>query len=167
MASSNVPASSAEVSVSGTVAVTAVGVGVDGLSYEPVNPQQLRRAVRIAPLAIPGPTVPQAHIRIPGEFPKGKRRGIIVATGDGSGANSEEVVLTAEERMKQKRMLRNRESAARSRDKRRAKNVQLQEDITRRRDEMIQFDTLSSELEALINAARSCIQEETDGTGHQ
>lgn len=162
MASSNVPTSSADVSITAAVAA----VGVEGLPYEAVsaNPQQqTRRAVRIAPLGTPTPALQQAHIRIPGEFPKGKRRGVIAAIGDGSGANSEEVILSAEERMKQKRMLRNRESAARSRDKRRAKNVQLQEDIARRRDEMIQLDTLSAELESLINAARNCLQEDANG----
>ena len=111
----------------------------------PVQMGTARRAVRIAPLgAIPlppcgtntiipdisnnttimgvaGETGVEGHAAPVGEVRKGKRRGAAVTGG----------ALTTEERTKQKRMLRNRESAARSRDKRKTRNLELESSIAK------------------------------------
>lgn len=69
-----------------------------------------------------------------GEMPKGKRRGLSSAPSIANEA------LTPEERTKQKRMLRNRESAARSRDKRKNKNLQLETSIAKHRARRADID---------------------------
>ncbi len=114
--------------------------------------EQPRRAVPIAPLGLPPNAVARA-VTLPGEFPKGKRRGL-AGTPNGEG----DAALTPEERMKQKRMLRNRESAARSRDKRRNRNVAMQQDIEARRARILAIDALYAELEALVEAARDTLR---------
>ena len=115
--------------------------------------EQPRRAVPIAPLGIPPNVGVVRATTLPGEFPKGKRRGV---PGSTSGVTNGEAdaSMTPEERMKQKRMLRNRESAARSRDKRRNRNAAMQQDIEVRRAKISSIDAMCNELQAIIDAAR-------------
>lgn len=59
--------------------------------------------------------------------------------------------LTAEERTKQKRMLRNRESAARSRDKQKTRNLQLQASISKLQARRAAVDTIVGDLSDIID----------------
>lgn len=80
-----------------------------------------------------------------GDMPKGKRRG-----APGSSSNPEG--MTPEERTKQKRMLRNRESAARSRDKRKSKNIQLEASIEEHKKRKIVLEKTLCELQDLVSS---------------
>lgn len=80
------------------------------------------------------------------ELTKGKRRGV-----SGSPVQTVEG-LTSEERTKQKRMLRNRESAARSRDKRKTKNIQLQSAIEKHKEKKKVVDETADDLKDVVAA---------------
>ncbi|KAI0561243.1 Basic-leucine zipper [Gracilaria domingensis] len=129
--------------------------------------QAPRRAVRIAPMGVlplppPGTAALVADFHaaavVPDEPPrvqelsKAKRRGSTV--------NSviSEQALTPEERTRQKRMLRNRESAARSRDKRRNRNIQLQASTQRYRDKKKAMDEAIQELKLLCDTMRQTLE---------
>eukprot|EP00178_Gracilaria_changii_P014766 TRINITY_DN413_c0_g3_i1.p2 TRINITY_DN413_c0_g3~~TRINITY_DN413_c0_g3_i1.p2 ORF type:complete len:316 (-),score=47.80 TRINITY_DN413_c0_g3_i1:2503-3396(-) len=131
--------------------------------------QAPRRAVRIAPMGViplppPGAAalvadfhaaaaavVPDEPPRIQ-ELSKAKRRGASVTSV------VPEQALTPEERTRQKRMLRNRESAARSRDKRRNRNIQLQTSIQRYRDKKKALDDSMTELKLLCDTMRHTLE---------
>ncbi|CAN8063540.1 unnamed protein product [Agarophyton chilense] len=129
--------------------------------------QAPRRAVRIAPMGVlplppPGAAALVADFHaasvVPDEAPrlheicKAKRRGSTVATV------VSEQALSPEERTRQKRMLRNRESAARSRDKRRNRNIQLQRSIQRYRDKKKAMDEAIQELKLLCECMRHTLE---------
>ncbi|CDF36674.1 unnamed protein product [Chondrus crispus] len=92
-----------------------------------------------------------------GDMPKGKRRG----TPGGSSTNPEG--MTPEERTKQKRMLRNRESAARSRDKRKTKNIQLETSIAKHTKKNLMLEKVLRELQDVIR----CMQQELSNQNAQ
>lgn len=125
-----------------------------------------RRAVRIAPMGVmplppPGTAaivadfhaavVAEENTRL-NELSKSKRR-----TPTTSAIASEQA-LSPEEMARQKRMLRNRESAARSRDKRRNRNMKLQSSIERYRAKKKEIDSVMQELNALCQTMRSTLE---------
>lgn len=139
-----------------------------------------RRAVRIAPMGvlplpphgtnhlvpeIPPPTTPimtapqdttmdgqiAAGTSTIGEMPKGKRRGLSVAV-----MASE--ALSPEERTKQKRMLRNRESAARSRDKRKNQNIQLETSIAKHRAKQDRLEKSIKDLTTVVQTMQDMLK---------
>ena len=65
--------------------------------------------------------------------------------------------LSVEERTKQKRMLRNRESAARSRDKQKTRNLQLQASIEELEERRTVVDSLISEMTEIITEMRNVL----------
>lgn len=81
-----------------------------------------------------------------GDMPKGKRRGV------SSSVPISTEGLTPEERTKQKRMLRNRESAARSRDKRKTKNIQLETSIDKHKKKKMILDGVICELQDIVDS---------------
>lgn len=87
-----------------------------------------------------------------GDMPKGKRRGL-----QGAAPISTEG-MTPEERTKQKRMLRNRESAARSRDKRKTKNVQLEGSIEKYKKKKVVLDEMISELQEVVDSMQQVLR---------
>lgn len=87
-----------------------------------------------------------------GDMPKGKRRGVQGATP----INTEG--MTPEERTKQKRMLRNRESAARSRDKRKTKNIQLESSIDKHKKKKAVLDQVISELQDVVDSMQQVLR---------
>lgn len=86
------------------------------------------------------------------ELSKSKRR-----TSTASAVVPEQT-FSPEEMARQKRMLRNRESAARSRDKRRNRNMHLQSSIERYRDKKKEMDSAILELKALCQTMRSTLE---------
>lgn len=136
-----------------------------------------RRAVRIAPMGVL-PLPPQgANALVPdlqtvsagtvlasgnlqeesrggstiGEMPKGKRRGA-------SSAVIPSHALTPEERTKQKRMLRNRESAARSRDKRKTRNLQLETSIAKHRAKKVAIEKNIDDLKGIVETIKEVLK---------
>lgn len=111
-----------------------------------VPPQTMRRAVRIAPMGVlPLPRGGETGVEVVvgGEITKGKRRG--------------ERGVSADERTKQKRMLRNRESAARSRDKRRIKNKELERRIGELGKKRKKLEEVIGEMEGICEEVQSVL----------
>jgi Basic region leucine zipper len=69
-----------------------------------------------------------------------------------------EPILAPDEQARQKRMLRNRESAARSRERRKNKNCQLAATISRLRGRSESVQTLNSELTRLLGCMKAVIK---------
>lgn len=132
-----------------------------------LNTQAQRKTVRIAPLGVlplppPGAStiVPDLHTNAIttedphrlGELSKSKRRG-----SNASPVVPEEA-LSPEERARQKRMLRNRESAARSRDKRRNRNIQLQSAIEKYKHKMKAMEEVILELNVFCQTMQRTLE---------
>lgn len=86
---------------------------------------------------------PGSAVNVVGEMRKGKRRGTGAGTALPEG-------ISAEERTKQKRMLRNRESAARSRDKRKSRNIRLENSIQKHTMMREKVEVCFEELSAVV-----------------
>lgn len=65
----------------------------------------------------------------------------------------------AEERTKQKRMLRNRESAARSRDRQKSKNERLELSIAKIKHQQLNIDSVTEDLRKAIVAAKEFLEQ--------
>lgn len=87
-----------------------------------------------------------------GEMHKGKRRGV------SGGAQVSTEGMSQEERTKQKRMLRNRESAARSRDKRKTKNIQLEASISSYNEKRAAIEHVIGELQEAVDSMQQVLK---------
>ena len=99
-----------------------------------------------------GPVTQNRNTSIVGEMVKGKRRGLssgVVVSNDS---------LTPEERTKQKRMLRNRESAARSRDKKKLKNKELEISIEKHKAKRAIMEKCIADLSDLVSEMKTVLK---------
>lgn len=107
-----------------------------------------------APVAMRDVSAMEVHLGPPaiGEMQKRKRRGVSGAASSVPGEG-----LTPEEHTKQKRMLRNRESAARSRDKRRTKDIRLKSNIEKHGAKRQVIEKSIEELRGMVEAMENVL----------
>lgn len=103
-------------------------------------------------ISAPGTVTQTRNSSTVGEMVKGKRRGL------SSGVIISNDALTPEERTKQKRMLRNRESAARSRDKKKLKNKELEISIEKHKAKRAVMEKCIADLSDLVTEMKTVLK---------
>lgn len=131
-----------------TVAVAAAAAMAASESFQPVPPQ----GDSVEASAGAEASEAAAAVLMNTELTKTKRR------GTGGVVPISEDLMTPEERTKQKRMLRNRESAARSRDRRKTRDSALEKDIAKHTSRSVTLKALHCELLESVIAMRAVLE---------